>query len=107
MFERLLDGALRDLVKDDASELAFGSLGRALPSEFLREVPADRLTFAVRVGREEHFVRVLRRLLQLVDDLLAGGQNLVVDVETLLDVDTQFALGQVADVPHRGFYGVA
>jgi hypothetical protein len=42
-----------------------------LAGQFLDEMPADRLTFAVRVGRDVDVGGVLGRILQLFDDLLA------------------------------------
>ena len=57
--ERMQDGRLRDLVKDDALR----AVGRQF--ERLAEVPRDGLPLAVLIGCEQHLTRILRRLLQL------------------------------------------
>ena len=71
--DRLLDGALRDLVELGAVE---ARLGRRGPQQLL-EVPADRLPLAVGVGGEEDLVGGLRVLLQVGDRLLLAGKDLV------------------------------
>ena len=77
-----------------------------------RQVPADRLAFAVRVGREQHFGGVLQRRLQLRDVLPLVVGNDVVRLEVAVGVDAEPSplllldlfghslgrLGQVADV---------
>ena len=57
--ERMQDGRLRDLVKDDALR----AVGRQF--ERLAEVPRNGLSLAVLIGCEQHLTRILRRLLQL------------------------------------------
>ena len=102
----LADGFLGDLVEDDAA-------GRHLGLQHLLEVRADRLAFAVRVGRQQDFGRFLDRGLELADPLLLGQRDDVVRGEVAVDVDGHAApglvlnllgdfaraLGQVADVP--------
>ena len=67
MEEGRLDRALRDLVEHDPE-----SLGLRHPQLF-REMPPDGLAFAIRVRRNVQRVGLLRRLLELVEDLLLGG----------------------------------
>ncbi len=105
VLEGLLDGGLGDFVKDHALELRL-ALG-LLAAQFLGQVPADGLSLAIGVGGQEDFIRILGRLLELVHDLLAGGQDFVVDFETLFDIDAQFALGQIPDVAHGSLHRVA
>ena len=82
LLERFPDGILGDFVEDDAAD-------RDLGLEHLREVPADRLAFAVRVGGEQHFGRVLERVLQVRDLLLLVAGDDVVRREVAVDVDAQ------------------
>jgi hypothetical protein len=100
VLEGEVDGLLGDLVEDHALELLL-----APHAQGFREVPADGLALAVRVGGQEDRVRVLGRRLELVEDLLASGQDLVFGGEPLLDVHAQLLLGQVADVSHGGLHG--
>src|SRR6266851_2925639 len=91
-----LDRALGDLVEHDPMRLGLGH------AQLLREMPADRLALAVRVGGDVERVDLLGGLFQLVEHLLLGGQDTVVGLEAFLLVDAQLALGQVADMAHRG-----
>ena len=95
MVERLLHRPLRDFVEREAVDFL------PLASELLREVPADRFAFTVGVGRDVDVRRLLRRVLQLFDDLLSRRDRLVLFGEVVLDVDPELALRQIADVPHR------
>ena len=61
--ERLLDRVFGDLVEDDPAD---GNLRL----EHLRQVPADRLAFAVRVGGEQQLGRLLHGGLEVRDLLL-------------------------------------
>ena len=110
LLERLVDRVLGDLVEDEPPH-------RDLRLQHLRQVPADRLAFAVRVGGQQQFGRVLDRGLEMRDLLLLLGRHHVVGGEVALDVHAQPApllvldllgdrggrLGQVADVPVARF----
>ncbi len=65
-------------------------------------MPADGLALAVGVGRQDDGRGFGRGLLQLVDDLLALGDDVVEGLEVVVDVHPQLALGQVADMAHGG-----
>ena len=65
MLQRLLDRLLRDLVERQPVDLPL------LAPELLGEVPADRLAFAIGVGRDVDVGGILGRVLELLDDLLA------------------------------------
>ena len=66
----------------------------------------DRLTLPVVVRREDQvFVRP-QRLLQGCDVLLRVVRNLVRDLESVVDVDAEIALGEIADVAVRSPDGV-
>ena len=80
VLEGLLDRLLGDLVEDHAAEL----LLRLRAAQRLGEVPADGLALAVGVGGQVDRVGVLGRRLQLVEDLLARGEDLVLGGEALL-----------------------
>src|SRR5437773_1287929 len=67
MEEGRLDRALRDLVEHDPEGFSLRH------PQLFREVPADGLAFAIRVRRDVQRVGLLRRLLELVEDLLLGG----------------------------------
>ena len=95
VFDRFLNRLLRNLVEHQAVKLAL------LAGKLLRQMPADRLALAIGVGRHVAVGRVLGGVLQFLDDLLARHQRLVLFGEIVVDVHTQFALGQIADVPHR------
>src|SRR5207245_2701640 len=60
--------------------------------------------FAVGVGGQVDGGRVPRRRLQLLDHLLARGQDFVLGLEALLDVDAERLLGQVPDMAHGGLH---
>ena len=97
LLERREHALLGDLVEHQAADLLL-----VAAAELLGQVPADRLPFAVRVGRDEDLVGLLRVVLQLLEDLLAARDDLVGRLEALVDVDAELALGQIADVAHRG-----
>ena len=95
MVQRLLHRLPGDLVERQAMELPL------LARKLLRNVPADGLAFAVGVGRDVDVRRVLGGVLQFLDDLLARDERFVLLLEIVVDVDTQLALGEIADVSHR------
>ena len=64
---------------------------------------SDGFAFAVRVRREIDGVRRGRQLLQLGDDFFFAGNDDVVGLEIIINIDTESALGQIFDVPERGF----
>src|SRR3989449_11753833 len=71
------------------------------------DVPGDRLALAVRVGRDQHAVRLLGRFLDLRERLRLFLDGDVFRREAVLDVHAELALGEVADVAHRRFDGIA
>ncbi len=95
MVEGVLNGLLGDFVEGQPVNLALLAL------QFLNQVPADGLALAVGVGRDVNVRRVFRGLLELLDDLLARFDGFVLLGEVVVDVHTQLALGQIADVTHR------
>ena len=91
---------LGNLVEHDPVDLGLGSL------QLLREMKTDRLAFTIRVGRQVDVFDFLRRLLELGEYLLALWNDDVVGTETLLDIDSQLALGEIPNVSHGGFHQV-
>ena len=100
----------RDFVEQDPLD----RLVDLLLAQQLREVPADRLSLAVRIGREEDRLRLLRRGDDLVHRLDAVLEDLVVRLEPLVLVNADpilvplllGVLGQIADVPLRGLHAI-
>ena len=94
--ERLLDRGLRDLAEGHPPGLLRRDVGG------LGDVPGDRLTLAVEVGREEDEIGALGRLLDLVDLLAPVVVDDVLGLELVVDVHAELALarvlGQVADM---------
>ena len=83
-----------NLVEREPADRAL--LGPQLPGQ----VPPDRLTLAVRVGRDVNVIDALGGVPELLDDLLASRNHVVYGREAPVDVDAKFALRQVSDVPH-------
>jgi len=99
VLERRLDGPLGDLVEDDPAHLP--SLACA---ERLCDVPADGLALTIRVGGQVDGRGLLGGCLQLVQDLLACREGLVLGPEAPFDVHAQGLLGQIPDVSHGGLH---
>ena len=97
---RFLHRALRDLVEDHALQLLV--LERLPRLEDLREVPCDRLAFAVRVRREEDRVRVLHRLRDRLHVLGVPLDELVLHPEVVVRVHGPALGHEVAHVPVGG-----
>ena len=80
--ERLLDGALGDLVEHHAL------VATVVATDDLAQVPGDRLSFSIQVGCEIDGVSFLGQTLQLANHLLLAGQNLVVGLPASGRIDT-------------------
>src|SRR4029453_7473401 len=97
VIERGEDAFLGDLVEHQPANLF-----QVSAAELFRQMPADRFSLAVRVGGDEDRLGVLGGVLELLQDLLAAGDYLIRGLEAVLDVDAKLALGQIADMAHRG-----
>jgi hypothetical protein len=95
MLQRLLHSALGDLIEKHAAHIA------ALAVEPLRNVPGDRFTLAVGIGREVDVFLALRCLAQFGDDLPFAVNHLVVGREVFLEIDPELALRQVDEMSDR------
>ena len=115
MFESGLHGALGNFVKRHALN-ARRSLGltllRFLGSllflstvfvEFEREMRGNGFALAVRVRREIDRVGRRGELLQPGDNFFFAGNDDVLGIEIVLDIDAERALGQIFHVPQRRF----
>ena len=72
MVECFLHGLLGDLVEGDAANFfSFFGVGAQLQ----RQMIGNRLTLAVRVGRQVNFVRLGGQLLELIDNFLLAGRH--------------------------------
>ena len=96
MLDRVLDRGLGQLVEGDAV-----SLFRIDP-ERRCEMPGNRLSFAVRVGREEDLGGVLRLFFQFLDHVSLSADVDIMRLEAVVDIDAETALRQVADVALGG-----
>ena len=76
-------------------------------TQFFGKMRGNGFAFAVRVRGEIDRVHADSELLQLGDDLLFTGNDDVLGIEIVIDVDAQRALGQIFDVPERGLNRVA
>ncbi len=84
------DGLLGDLVELDAAD-------GDLRLEHLAQMPADGLTLAIRVGRQQHDRRVLDRRSEIPDAPSLVARDDVVRPEAVLDVDAHVAPRLVLD----------
>ena len=114
VLDRVEDRVLGDLGEHHAAD-------RHLGFEQLCQVPANALTLAVFVGRQDQLVRRLQGRLQFLDQFLLVTRNHVQRFEFRIDVDPQIRprlffqrsgnlgrLGrQVANVTHAGHHFVA
>src|SRR5690606_17939720 len=94
-----VDRVLRDLVEEHTAKplaVAF------LVAELLRHVPRDRFTLTVGVGREDDLVDVVGIATEVLDDLSLPADRHVLRLEAVLDVHTELARWEVADVADRG-----
>jgi hypothetical protein len=92
--DRSLDGVLRDLVEQDALDWS-----AILAPDLTRDVPRYRFTFAIGVSRKENLPRVPRGILQVCQGFFFSGNRYVLGLEPVLDVDSNFLFGQIANVP--------
>jgi hypothetical protein len=108
-FPGLLDGEVHRVLGDLVEEHApHGDAGlAALGPDLLRHVPRDGLSFAIGVGGDEHFTRILRRALELGDRLLLAGNRHELGLEAMLDVDAELLLREVHDVADGGAHPIA
>ena len=76
-------------------------------TQFFGKVRGNGFAFAVRIRRQVDRVHSACQLLQLGNDLFLAGNDDVLGIEIVIDVDAQRALGQIFDVPERGLNRVA
>ena len=93
--QRVLDGGLGDLVKENA-------VGGSHGVELVGDVPGDGFAFTVRVGGQVNGGGALGRLLQIGERLGLALDRHVLRLEPALHVHSQLAGGQIAHVPDGG-----
>ena len=98
-FERFLDGVRGDFIEHHAIHRR----AVLLPLQFLLQVIADRLAFAVRIGCEVDGVDALRSGLEFGDELLFPFDNLIVRREVGIDRHREILLGQILNMTERSF----
>ena len=96
VLDALGDDLLRDLVEGHALGLFIVQIQKRF------QVPRDGFALAVRVRCKIHGVAALGGLFELADELLFSANGLIDGLEVVLDIDAQLALGQVAQMAHRG-----
>src|SRR5690606_6302325 len=97
---RFLDRARGDLGEHHPLQLL--ALEQAALAQDLRDVPADRLALAVRVGRQPDALGATRGLGDRLDVLFVLVDQLVAHPEAVVRIDRAFLRHQVADVAVRG-----
>ena len=101
VLEGVLDCILRDFMIGDSVE---GPLG--IVAKVVLEMPGNGLAFAVRVGGQVDFIRLLGLGAQFADDVLPLGGQHIVRLEIMGEVHAEvFAVRQVADMANGGFHG--
>ncbi len=68
-----------------------------------RQVPRNRFPFAVRICCQVNGADFLAGVFQFFDGFRFGARHDIFRLEIMFDVHAQAALGQIPDVPHRGF----
>ena len=94
ILDRCLNGGLRDLVEDDAAILV------RVDAQNVREMPSDRLAFAVRIACQIDLGGALRILLQRLDEIALAADIDVLRRKVVLNVDAELALRKIAQMPH-------
>src|ERR1051326_6464489 len=118
MFESSLHGAFGDFVERDALNAGrnrglafFRLLGFLFPSavsiKFAGKMGGDGLALTIRVGREIDGIGRRSQLLQFGNYFFFAWDDNVICLEIVRGVHTESALGQIFDMPERGFDGEA
>ena len=94
-FDRRFDCVFGNFVETDAARLVFRD------AERLRQVPGDRLSLPVGVGRKKDLAGVLRLFFELTDHVALAADVDIMGLEMIVDVDAERTLGEVADVSDR------
>ena len=97
----MLDRGFCDFMED------YSSGAGLVEAEGLREMPGDRLPFAVFIGCEPYGLRSGRRLLEFGHYFLLVGRHHVLRPETVFDVDAELVVLQVAYMSEAGFHHIA
>ncbi len=96
MLHGLAHGAGRYLVEGNALNAVVLAGARHLGGDVI----GDGLALAVRVRGQVDLLRLLGGLLEFFDDLFLAGDDAVLGLESVFDINAQLFLGQVPHVPH-------
>ena len=94
---RLCHGAFRDCVEHDTADGRVLLQCLAVPKGFFK-VPADRFTFAIRVGREDQFRVIFQGVRDGLDVLFRIARDLPLHLEPVIRIDRSILWRQVADM---------
>ncbi len=97
-----LDCCFCNLVKCNAADRLF-----LVQIQRVQQMPADGFPFAVRVSCKEYFVRIFRIPPQLAQKLAFAADGDIFGFKIILDVNTQLAFRQIADMPHGSLNFIA
>ena len=93
--ESTLDGALGDFAEGHPLEAA----PVVIEAEVVGNVIGDRLALAIRVGSQDDTLGLLGLALDLLENFPLAADRLVFGLEAVVDVDSEFLLRQVPNVP--------
>jgi hypothetical protein len=100
MAHRLLDRVLGHRVEHHPIDALI--LEQLLALEDLMHVPRDRFSLAVRVGREDHSVRILDRAADVAEPLGGLGVDLPAHGEIVVGIDRAVLGRQIPHMAERG-----
>ena len=102
MIKRFTHRPRGDFVVSHTEKLIVGNLAR----QQRLEVPGDRLSLTVGIGRQIDFFTLGRGFTELLDKLLALRRHLILGLEIMLKIHPETADGKIPDMPHRGLHGI-
>ena len=100
ILDGLQDGRLGDFMEHDAPRL------RGIEGQGFGQVPGNGFSFAVLIGREPHGLGAGGEFLQFGNDLLLVGRYYIFGLESMLHVNAQLLLLQVADMTDACFHEI-
>jgi hypothetical protein len=105
VLKRLLYRAFGDLIEHHAKR----GFGRLLRHDLFSQVLANCFAFTIRVSGQVDRIGFFRRLFQIGNNLFVValfrvGDDLVLGLEVILDIDPQTFGRQIFDMPDRGLH---
>ena len=96
-----LDRFLCNFIESHAKSLFYRNI------EHRCKMPCYSLALTVRVGRKEDHVRLLRLFPYLLDKVSLSAYVYIVSLKAIVDVHSECALRQVAEMPLAGYHTVS